>query len=341
MTETGNGRELVRRFSGCRVAVIGDLMLDEYIWGRVSRISPEAPVPVVQTERYSCCLGGAANTVRNIVTLGGECVAFGLTGDDPEGLLIRKHLAVYGVSDRFVLCDPQRPTTSKRRIVAGTQQLLRVDHEELSDPPAALRRKLADALIGEIEQNRVQAVIFEDYGKGLLSGPLIRRILEAANRHGLITALDPKPGHLRPVPGLTVIKPNRQEALAMTGLPASSPLPRVAEKFLAAWQPKYLLISLSAEGMALCRPGQLPDVIPTEAHEVFDVSGAGDTVTATFTLALTVGASAEQAAKLANAAAGVVVAKLGTATVSAAELQEKLSSPLPGAGGTQEGDERL
>ncbi len=317
--------KIIARFPACRVAVIGDVMLDEYVWGRVSRISPEAPVPVVLENSYSCCLGGAANAMRNIATLGGECLAFGAVGDDMAGGAIRSQLRKeYGIDDRFILIEPGRTTTSKRRIVAGTQQLLRVDREDTGAYSDAVREELVRGVIEAIETGAVDAVIFEDYAKGLLSESMVLRIVAAAMERNLITAMDPKPGHLVPIPGLSMLKPNRQEALAMTGLPANTPLPKIAEKLLKEWHCQYLLISLSAEGMALCRADQPPTVIPTVAREVFDVSGAGDTVTATFVLALAAGADAEQAAHLANAAAGKVVAALGTATVKASELNEMM-----------------
>lgn len=315
---------LVGRFPQCRVAVVGDLMLDEYVWGRVNRISPEAPVPVILTDRYSCCPGGAANTARNLVTLGGHCRVFGVVGNDPAGREISDSLRETGVEISEIVVDPSRRTTAKRRIVAGTQQLLRVDSEDTFDLTEPLRTRLCDAVVRAIEADEIDAVIFEDYGKGVLSSAMLACVIGAARAHGVFTALDPKPGRLKPVPGLTFLKPNRSEALLMTGLDEHAPLEKVAAAALAYWKPEYLLISLSSDGLALCVPGSPPTVIPTVAREVFDVSGAGDTLTAAFTLALCAGATPTDAARLANAAAGIVVAKLGTAAVSAAELCKKL-----------------
>ncbi len=320
---------IIDRFRKKRIAVIGDLMLDVYLWGRATRISPEAPVPVVSIDRTSSCLGGAANVMRNLVTLGGSALAFGMIGDDADGRELCRQLAEYGINPESVCVDPMRQTTHKQRVIAGTQQLLRVDHEDASPAPVRLREAITEKVLALIEAGEVDAVIFEDYAKGLLSDEMLAAIVPAAARRGIITALDPKPGNLSPVRGLTVIKPNRQEAVAMAALPPGNTpeteLDGVAARLQQQWEPEYLLISLAAEGMALYDRKGMKTVIPTRAREVFDVSGAGDTVVAAFTLALAAGAAPAEAAEIGNYAAGIVVGKVGTVPVAADEVKKELN----------------
>lgn len=321
--------ELVSLFKDRRIAVLGDLMLDVYVWGSASRISPEAPVPVVQIKRKTCCLGGAANVMRNAVTLGGKVAAFGIIGEDGNGEAVRNLLAEYEIADDYIYSDKQRKTTEKQRVIAGSQQLLRIDYEDVSHVNDEIRRQIIADMLQLVNDRAIDAIIFEDYGKGLLEERMLQTICDAAKQQGIITALDPKPGHLMKVNGLSVIKPNRKEAFAMAGcfdnadgIPVEEDqgLKDVAAKLLKDWEPEYLLISLAAQGMALFAHDGSLKVIPTVAREVYDVSGAGDTVIAAFTLALASGASAAEAAEIANHAAGIVVGKVGTVTVSAEEL---------------------
>jgi len=323
---------LLSRFSDLRVAVVGDLMLDVYLWGQVSRISPEAPVPVVNMTRRTSCLGGAGNVMSNLSCLGGKVMAFGVVGNDPCGAEIRRLLEEQGIDASGILADVQRRSTEKRRVVAGGQQLLREDFEDLFPLSEELRRKMADQVISLVKSGKVDAVIFEDYAKGVLDRSMLEEIISSARERGVITALDPKPGGVPPAAGLTVIKPNRGEAFALSGVPDKSPelppvqdtfLQQAAQKLFSQWNSDQLLISLASQGMALFRKGEpAPTVIPTRAREVFDVSGAGDTVTATYTMALAAGADPERAAEIANLAAGVVVGKMGTAPIHTEELKQ-------------------
>lgn len=322
-------KALVALFENKRVAVAGDLMLDVYIWGKASRISPEAPVPIVGVSKKTSCLGGAANVMRNVVTLGGQVKACGVIGHDPDGAEVAGMLAGHGIDAASVYTDSARRTTQKQRVIAGAQQLLRIDYEDTAPVSEKFREKIVADLLRLIEDSAVDAVIFEDYGKGLLSKEMLAETVRAAAQKGIITALDPKPGHLLNVKGLTVIKPNRSEAFAMAGkfakdavgpVEQDAALMEVAAILLEEWGPDYLLISLAAQGMALFRKNSPMVVIPTRAREVFDVSGAGDTVISAFTLALAAGASGREAAEIANHAAGIVVGKVGTVTVSAQEL---------------------
>jgi D-glycero-beta-D-manno-heptose-7-phosphate kinase len=328
-------QETVTKFHGKRIAVAGDLMLDSYIWGKVSRISPEAPVPVVQVQKESYSLGGAANVMRNIVTLSGSVEAFGLIGKDTSGEKILEEFAKYEIGIYGVQISSDRPTTEKQRVVAGPQQLLRVDYEDTSYVPAESRDTITAALLQKINENKLDAIIFEDYGKGLLTEEMIAEVVAAASEKNILTALDPKPGHPMKVKGLTVLKPNRREAFAMANkvyadridpVTGDHALIEVSEILLEEWEPKYLLISLSSQGMALFRKGHIPAVIPTLAQDVYDVSGAGDTVIATLMLAMAAGASPVEAAEIANHAAGIVVGQVGTVTVSDSELRDSFKN---------------
>ena len=324
-----NELNILSRFKNAKAAVLGDMMLDVYVWGQVNRISPEAPVPVVSVTKRTSCLGGAANVMRNIATLGARAEGFGVIGSDDSGKEVISELKQAGISPAGVLISEDRPTTEKCRIMASGQQLLRIDKENITPVSDELRRKLVNSIIDRIRTQSIDAVIFEDYAKGLLASWMLEEIVAEARKFHVVTALDPKPGGLEPVKGLTFIKPNRLEAFAMTKVqdkapgadPVSDPvLAGVAAQLLDQWEPEHLLISLASQGMALFHRDRTPEVIPTRAREVFDVSGAGDTVAASCTLALASGCDAVSAAEIANFAAGVVVGKIGTAPILKEEL---------------------
>ena len=328
-----NEFDIISRFANANVAVVGDMMLDVYLWGQASRISPEAPVPVVNVEKETSCLGGASNVLRNLRTLGANAYAFGVSGCDSAGKELMKNLSDLGICSSGLICDPERRTTEKRRIVANGQQLVRVDIEDTFPVNDTLRRKTVNQVIDMINDQKLDAVIFEDYNKGLLASWMLEEIVAVARNRKVVTALDPKPGNLTPVKHLSVIKPNRSEAFALAGITDDNAVvpPEQNERLIQAagvlledWQPDLLLLSLAAQGMALFRRDQALEVIPTRAREVFDVSGAGDTVTATYTLSQVAGASPRMAAEIANRAAGVVVSKVGTAPIYLNELQEAL-----------------
>lgn len=320
-----------------RVAVIGDMMLDVYLWGAVNRISPEAPVPVVDVRKRTCCPGGAANVMRNIATLNAHAKAFGVIGNDIAGSDLTVQLQNYGVDTCGIICADDRRTTEKCRVIAGAQQLLRADFEDKIPVKAELKQQMVDNICRLIRERAINAVIFDDYAKGTLDRDMLAQIIAVANEYGVITVLDPKPkpGGVQPVAGLTLLKPNRSEAFALAGIPdpgpADSPandtaLRQAAETIFERWQPENLLISLAGQGMILYPASGSPTVIPTRAREVFDVSGAGDTVAAVCTLAIATGSTPELAAELANRAAGVVVAKIGTAPILFDELIAELKN---------------
>ena len=321
----------IMRFDRGRVAVLGDLMLDVYLWGSVTRISPEAPVPVVNVKKRTFCLGGAANVMRNIATLGGHALAFGAIGDDISGREIISGLQEFDICSDGLVASPNRRTTEKCRVVAGAQQLLRADFEDVGALDDDLRQIMVQKIEDLIRAEKIDAVIFDDYAKGVLDAWMLERIIAVAREFNVITLLDPKPkaGGVTPVKGLTMLKPNRGEAFALSGVhddnftgdPADNGALRLAaEKIFTVWEPEYLLISLASQGMAIFKGGELLKIIPTRAREVFDVSGAGDTVAASCTLAMATGCDAVSAAEIANFAAGVVVGKIGTAPILKEEL---------------------
>ena len=315
---------IVEEFSGKRIVVLGDLMLDEFIWGRVRRISPEAPVPVVEVDRQTLALGGAGNVVSNLVALGAVATPVGMVGDDSDAERLRRAFRELDVSTDGLVPDGARPTTVKTRIIAHNQQVVRADRESRSPISSDLADRVAQAFLGAIEA--ADAVVVSDYGKGLLTPRLLSQALPPARERGLIVCLDPKMRtfvHYQPV---TVITPNNQEAAEASGITIEDEqsLTEAGQKLLGSIDCRAALVTRGEEGMTLfTRGGSDGDHvthIPTVAREVYDVTGAGDTVVATLAFALASGASLEEAAVLANHAAGVVVGKVGTASVTRDEL---------------------
>lgn len=326
---------LVDNFPECRVAVIGDSMLDRYLWGQVSRISQEAPVPIVHVDHRTEIPGGAANVAANITALGGQVVLFSVIGRDPDGNLLESLLRKRRIETSGIHFSKDRHTTVKTRIIGNRQQVVRVDSEETKGISKEERQIITDKLLQGIAQGDFQGIVFEDYAKGLLEPDMIRQILDLANRHSVFTVLDPHPKHAFNVAGLQAMTPNRAEAFGLTGyyfqegvlpLNKDNPLKKVGRKLLRTWQVENLLITLGANGMALFTPDGNVKHISTRAREVFDVSGAGDTVTASFILSILAGAEPWEAANLANHASGLVVAKIGTAPVNASELRQNLEA---------------
>lgn len=312
--------------SGCRILVAGDLMLDEFIWGRVSRISPEAPVPVVAVDRETCYPGGAANVARNLREFTPHTMVLGLAGGDAAGERLRELLAAGGIGTSGVVTR-DAPTTVKTRIIARTQQVVRVDRERVAPPAPDQREALLAALDRLLPET--DGVILEDYGKGLLDAELSAEIIRRSRAAGCVVAVDPNAGNPLSWRGATVVKPNRHEAFAAAGVPWSEPvhdplrdevLLQVGGTLLQRWEADQLLVTLSELGMLLLTSDGGRYHTPTRAREVFDVSGAGDTAISLYTLALCAGASPLEAAEIANHASGVVVAKLGTAILTPDEL---------------------
>jgi D-beta-D-heptose 7-phosphate kinase/D-beta-D-heptose 1-phosphate adenosyltransferase len=309
---------LINRMQTSRVVVVGDIMLDRYLVGDTERLSPEAPVPVVTVRERHAALGGAANVAANVAALGARCLLVGTVGDDVEGATIRQELAVARLEDRFVLTIAGRPTTSKTRIIARSQQIVRIDDEvdalldgtDLERLVSAARAALADA----------DALLLEDYNKGALPPALIAAGMEVARRRGIPVVVDPKYRQFFEYAGATVFKPNRRELESALGAAVDLQTGNALSGVLSRLQVDNLLVTLGAEGMVLVMKDGSTTHIPSIAREIYDVSGAGDTVTAWMGTALAAGASVREAAQLANYAAGVEVSKAGVATVSPQEV---------------------
>jgi D-glycero-beta-D-manno-heptose-7-phosphate kinase len=310
-----------------RITVIGDLMLDEFVWGKVGRISPEAPVPVVEVTGESFYPGGAANVARNLREFVDQVAVIGLLGKDRNGQQLRELLVCEKMDVSNAIEDETFRTVVKTRIIARHQQVVRVDREQFTNPSAAQIAKVVAAVRKNIQDT--DAVIFEDYGKGFLTTELVSQITHDARKQGKIVAADPNPRHSVDWRNVTVVKPNRAEAFLAAGIPCREPddaplkdadLRRAGEALLRKWQTKYLLVTLGEHGMMLFQEKRQPHYIATKARQVFDVSGAGDTAIALFTLGLVCEATPTEAAEIANHGSAVVVSKLGTATVARDEL---------------------
>ena len=319
--------DLIARFRDKHILVIGDLMLDEFVWGRVGRISPEAPVPVVEVSRESAYPGGAANVARNLREFTDHVSVMGLVGDDAHGATLRRLLATQNIRLDGVQPIAGHPTIVKTRIIARQQHVVRVDRETMFEPDAACHARALAHL--ESLLPTLDAVILEDYAKGFLTQSFVEQVGTLVRRAGKVLTVDPNPRNDLRWVGATAIKPNRAEAFLAAGLPladaalppAQSPSLRQAyERLLEKWDTEMLLVTLGGNGMLLCRRGLPPHPIHPISREVYDVSGAGDTAIALFTLALSAGVTPEEAAQVANHAGSVVVGKLGTATLTPAEL---------------------
>jgi rfaE bifunctional protein kinase chain/domain len=313
--------EILEQFPRRRVLVVGDCMLDEYIWGRVSRISPEAPVMVVEQERTTYAAGGASNVAANVMALGGEAAIAGVIGRDPMGERLREELARLGVQTAGLLTDEDRPTTRKTRIVAHSQQVVRVDHEQTSPIPGHLEAQLREHLQTAVAQ--ADAVLFSDYNKGVLSAPLVRQATESIRARGGISAANPKPANIALFHGLDLISLNHSESEAVVG--------HVITDEASLLSAGHLLVTTTAcAGVFVTQGGQGIDVFCRDGsrhhvagitQEVYDVAGAGDSVVAAAALALACGSSLSEAATLANYAGNAKVRKLGVVPVTRDDIR--------------------
>ena len=320
-------QEILERAPAKRILVIGDLMLDEFVWGKVGRISPEAPVPVVEVTGESFYPGGAANVARNLRKFVDRVAVIGLFGKDRSGQQLRELLAEQKIDISDAVEDETFHTIVKTRIIARHQQVVRVDREQFAGPS----REQVGEIVAAVRKNlpKTDAIIFEHYGKGFLTTELVSQIACDARAAGKIVAADPNPRYSVDWRGMTVVKPNRTEAFLEAGTPWRDPdespsedveLRRAGQALLKKWETKYLLVTLGEHGMMLFQENEAPHYIPTKARQVFDVSGAGDTAIALFTLGLVCEATPVEAAEIANHGSAVVVSKLGTATVTKEEL---------------------
>jgi D-beta-D-heptose 7-phosphate kinase/D-beta-D-heptose 1-phosphate adenosyltransferase len=317
---------ILGRFSRVKILVLGDIMLDRFIRGKVSRISPEAPVPVVvvDNDKETFHLGGAANVVNNIRSLGGEVSLCGLVGDDEWGQKIIKLFKEMGIGTRGVFREKGRQTTIKTRIFANQQQVVRIDRETTDHPKIYTLQNVLKYFTENIEN--YAGIVISDYGKGLLTEKLIRTIIRRAKESKKWVMVDPKMENFFFYKGATVITPNTKEASEASGIPIldESSLKKVGRKLLKKLGCEALVITRGEEGMAIFEPHRDLSFVPTKAKEVYDVTGAGDTVIGTMAIALGAGADIKTAAELANYAAGIVVGKVGTATVSQEDLIEAI-----------------
>lgn len=320
--------KLFAKFNKCRILVVGDLMLDRYLIGNVSRISPEAPVPVVEINREEHLLGGAANVAKNIAALGGKARLIGVIGNDQYGKTVKKLLKTSGFSQDGIFIDGQRPTTVKTRIIAHNQQIVRADREKTAAITDSLNKKLLNH-ISKLLSN-TDGVIISDYGKGVINYDLLTDLIESCNKHGIFVSVDPKETHFFNYRKVGTITPNHHEAgfVAAQKITDDKSLHSVGWRLLEQLQARSILITLGEKGMALFEndpkapEGRALTKIPAMARKVFDVTGAGDTVIATMTLAVAAGANLKEAAFIANVAAGEVVGEVGTAQVSKDRLYE-------------------
>ena len=325
MGEETRLRGLVRRFAGTRVLVIGDLMLDQFVWGDVSRISPEAPVPIVRVRRQEGRPGGAGNVVTNVVALGGRADACGLVGDDLAGRALRGALAAAGGGLAGVVRSRAIGTTAKTRVIAHSQQVVRFDQDpDDGGVPARLVARLRAWVAAHAR--RYAVIVVSDYGKGVVTPELLADLATLRRRHGFAYVIDPKRPNFAHYRGASLMKPNLGEASVAAGIDIAdrASLDQAGAELLRRWEADAILISRGEAGMTLFKPRARAHHFPTAAQEVYDVTGAGDTVLATCALALAAGGSFEEAARLSNHAAGVAVGKVGTATVTARELVRAL-----------------
>ena len=331
--------QIISRFSKKRILVVGDIILDQYIKGNVSRLSPEAPVPVVVEEESFYTPGGAANVAHNLKTLGAKVAVIGRIGSDPEGAILRKQLKKIGIKTDGLFVDRKLPTITKTRVIAQHQQVVRIDREKTklqADPNVT--QKILHTI--KKDMDRFDAVIISDYGKGLITADLVNLICALGQRKNKIITVDPKVEHFNYYRKVTAITPNLKEtenAIRNIKITSSSPhrlgvqfdkletddqINNAGIELLRYLGLGSLLITLGEHGMRLFEKGKKPIHIKTKAKEVYDVTGAGDAVISAFTLALTAGATKHEAAELSNFAAGIVISKLGAVAVTKDELLE-------------------
>ncbi|NOZ24548.1 MAG: D-glycero-beta-D-manno-heptose-7-phosphate kinase [Nitrospirae bacterium] len=314
---------IFKNFGKKNILVVGDIILDHYIWGLVERISPEAPVPVIDVKDENYTLGGAANVAANIVALGGNATVVGVRGDDVSGEVLQALLKERGI-DTAGLFRGKRPTTIKTRVIAHSQQVVRFDREERKSIDERLFRKIKDFLSSD--PDRWDALIVSDYKKGVVSDRLMRFIAKGYKKRGTFVSVDPKVGHFDFYKGVSLVTPNTKEATEGTGIEIKDErsLTRAGKALLRKLRCDAVLITRGEHGMTLFERGSAVSHIPTAAKGAYDVTGAGDTVIATLTLAHVSGADLRSAAVISNHAAGIVVGQVGTATVTPEQIMQSL-----------------
>jgi len=329
MIATAATRRLVKiidRFPMTRVLVVGDVMMDHYVWGSVSRISPEAPVPVVNVTRETRLLGAAANVVNNIRSLGGQVDICGVIGLDDAGRQLQHLLHNQGVSTDGLIMEPGRSTTIKTRVIAHHQQVVRFDRETREGISRETHQKIFERVAEKADEG-IDAIVISDYCKGVVTRDLVRDIVRLARKRGIIVSVDPKVSHFGIYRGVTILTPNTKEASlgARIDIDDDESLLRAGKALLKRLACDAVLITRSEQGMSLFEKGGRITHIPTVARDVFDVTGAGDTVISALTLSMAAGAKVSDAAMISNHAAGIVVGVVGTATVSTEQLKQRMS----------------
>ena len=314
----------INRFPLSRVMIIGDIILDEYVWGDVARISPGAPVPVVDVTSETKRLGGATNVLNNIHSLGGKCIIYGVVGDDEYGGHLINRISELGISTKGIIVDNTRQTSIKTRVVARNQQVVRFDRETKRPIDQAIMKRLLKSI--EEYLNGINAIIISDYGKGVVTSHMIKAVKEIVTGSDIVVAVDPKPENFRYYKGVDIITPNHHEAGRFCGFEITDDdsLIRAGEYILDKLKCRSVLITQGKDGMTLFEADAEPCHIPTVAQKVFDVSGAGDTVISTLSLGLASGMIKESAAFVSNFASGIVVGEVGTSTVTATQLKEAI-----------------
>lgn len=321
-------KELEKNFKDKKIAIIGDLMLDGYFWGDVSRVSPEAPVPVVEIDNEFFRFGGAANVALNVLKLGGNPILLGVIGDDNDGQILLNLMKDVGIKSNGIFVDKTRPTSNKTRVIAGTQHVVRIDKESKENINNVLQKKIIDLLEENIPN--LDAIILQDYNKGVLTEELISSVISIGNKNNIIVAVDPKFINFHKFQSATVFKPNKKESEDILGMRiiTDEDISFAGKKLLELLNPKYVLLTLGSKGIALFQKDKNEIRVPTKARNVADVSGAGDTVISTLTYALTAGALIEEAAYIANYAGGLVCEEVGIVPIESDKLFSVLRSDL-------------
>ncbi|NOX65995.1 MAG: D-glycero-beta-D-manno-heptose-7-phosphate kinase [Chlorobi bacterium] len=328
MTEIQKNKllDLKKKFKEKNIAIIGDMMLDGYLWGDVKRISPEAPVPIVEIDSEFFRFGGAANVALNISKLGGNAIPIGIIGDDNDGKIFSDLIKEENITSEFIIKDNSRPTTNKTRVISANQHIVRIDKESKLPISLEIENQIFVSLNKMI--NQIDAIILQDYNKGVLTPTLIAKIIELANRHNKIITVDPKFDNFFEYKNATLFKPNRKETENAFGIRINSDesIKNAASKLMQRLNVKYCLLTLGEDGMAILEKGKQYLQIPTIARKVVDVSGAGDTVIATITMALATGSSINEAAYLANYAGGMVCEIAGIVPIDLDDLFNNINS---------------
>ena len=319
---------LKKKFDNLNIAVVGDMMLDCYYWGDVKRISPEAPVPVVEVGNEFFRFGGAANVALNISKLGGVPIPVGVIGYDNFGTTFTSLITESNISDDGIVVDEERPTTAKTRVIADSQHVVRIDKESKKNISKKIQNKIYNYLAKNI--NKLDGIILQDYNKGVLTVSLVEKIISLANKNEVLITVDPKFNNFFAYKNVTVFKPNRKEAEDVLGMKikTADDIKTAGEKILNKLNAKYLLLTLGEDGIAVFEKGKLPKQMPTKARKVADVSGAGDTVISTLTMALAAGANILEASYLANYAGGIVCEEVGIIPIEQKKLFDVVINEL-------------